>query len=76
MLGGQYLSHELLSSELKKNFEVGILETIAETYLEFTNSKTINVQVIPVAEDLRREILINKKNKKRQKTWLKKANVL
>lgn len=66
MLGGQYLSHELLSSKLKKNFEVGILETIAETYIEFTNSKTINVQVIPVAEDLRREILI--KRIKRDKT--------
>lgn len=66
MLGGQFLSHKILSNKLKKNFEVGILETIAESYLEFTNSKTINVQVVPVAEDLRREILI--KRIKRDKT--------
>lgn len=60
MLGGQYLSHEILKRKFKKNFELGILETIAETYLEFMGLKSVNVQIVPVPEDLREDILIRR----------------
>ena len=62
MLGGQYLSHEHLSNKLKRNFEIGILETIAETYLESMGLKTVNVQIIPSRGFKKRDIIRGKKH--------------